>query len=97
MEDQIPIAPWSEQPPATPLELLLRAPVGPSTPNCLSLPPPSPGLGLEIGVGRERSTGGRPLFLVTDFTGYVITFKILGALYEHVLSMNLGSWDLLKL
>lgn len=36
---------------------------------------------MEIGVGRERSFGV-PLFLVTDLTGYAITFKILGALYE---------------
>lgn len=80
MEDQIPIAPWSGQLPCHPFGAAFE---GANRAFHTQLPPPSPGVGLEIGVGRERSTGGLPLFLVTDFTGYVITFKILGASYER--------------
>jgi hypothetical protein len=37
---------------------------------------------LEIGGGRELSISGSPLFIVTDFTGYAITLKIIGVLWE---------------
>lgn len=59
--------------------------MGLSTPNCPLTPPqPRVGLGNWCVLGEGGSIGCLPLFPVTDFTGDVITFKIL-LLYMSVL------------
>lgn len=87
---QIPIALWSGQPPATFLQLVSGSTSRAFHTYLLPSPQTSPGLGSWCGEKEKGST----IFhcVATDFTGYSISFKIIG--YMSVLSMYLGSENL---
>lgn len=78
----MPRAPRSRQPPAVSLELVSEVTSRVSHLCRLPSPQTRPGMSLETVVGREKSFCGLRLCVATDFAGYVITFKIIGALCE---------------